>query len=399
MSVKHLLLPLVAVLSSCQVVDPDVAGSCDATTPCSSGKQCCDGFCRSSCGTDGGSGSCVAGRACSTNPTPCRSGVTQCEPTAACVDGSAVDAGTSCGANQICSAQGTCSTCVPNAPCTGNPGVCRAGVTSCATGTAVCIDGINLAEGLLCGTDQVCRGGTCVMCVSGEPCSTNPTACRAGVTDCGTGVVRCVDGSGFVSAGQDPAMGCGLFTCGGAGACATSCSPTQPCAGSAFCIGGQCVARLPDGEPCATPGQCQSGMCVALFVDGDGDGFGAGASSMRCSGTTAPTGYSLTSTDCCDADRNAFPGQTAFFTTAMTACAGGFDYDCSGTATTQFEGGACQNDNGCPDNCNGIANGFSDPVVACGVTASFVTVCNTRTIQMCTACFNPTTVMRTQACR
>jgi hypothetical protein len=62
-------------------------------------------------------------------------------------------------------------------------------------------------------------------------------------------------------------------------------------------------------------------------------------------------------------------------------------------------GGACQNDQGCPDNCNGIANGFSAASVACGATSAFVTVCNTRTIQGCTACFNPTTVMQTQGCR
>lgn len=48
------------------------------------------------------------------------------------------------------------------------------------------------------------------------------------------------------------------------------------------------------------------------YVDGDGDGFGAGTQLNICSGTQLPTGYATTNTDCNDASANIFENYSAY---------------------------------------------------------------------------------------
>jgi hypothetical protein len=84
------------------------------------------------------------------------------------------------------------------------------------------------------------------------------------------------------------------------------------------------------------------------YPDADGDGFGDGNSGpvLQC---VAPAGYVADSTDCCDSDPNAHPGQTALFS-APDAC-GSFDYNCDGILESQAPFGGCQiqPDGTCPN--------------------------------------------------
>jgi hypothetical protein len=127
------------------------------------------------------------------------------------------------------------------------------------------------------------------------------------------------------------------------------------------------------------------GACVAdvYYQDSDGDGFGNTAVSVT--GCTQPAGYVTKSGDCCDTDRNAFPGQTAYFTTP-TACgstsqsAAPYDYNCNGADDVQSNGPTdCMLANSCPFNatqtacvanlpadCGGLPNNFG--TAACGQT-------------------------------
>ena len=133
-----------------------------------------------------------------------------------------------------------------------------------------------------------------------------------------------------------------------------SVASVRACTGSTpACLNGGCVACKPTTKEVC--GECNDGTttcdgsgawgpCVGAsskttyYQDLDGDKYGNAKMSMTVCGA-APTGYVSNATDCCDADANAHPGQTAFFTTP-DACGSsqvpnGFDYNCDGTATTE----------------------------------------------------------------
>jgi hypothetical protein len=114
---------------------------------------------------------------------------------------------------------------------------------------------------------------------------------------------------------------------------------------------------------------------LTCYVDGDGDGYGAGTASNQCCGSACGqgcTGYSATSTDCCDTDANAKPGQTQYFATPRSGC-GGYDYDCDNATTTYFPSNCITNlpTAGCY---NGLSNpytrGFVSSVPSCGATGT-----------------------------
>jgi hypothetical protein len=126
-------------------------------------------------------------------------------------------------------------------------------------------------------------------------------------------------------------------------------APGQTCSGATpTCLDGACVACAPSSTapcgPCSDGTQtCGAdgswGACMGAsstrtyYRDADGDGYGDPFSPKVVCGT-APVGYVADSTDCCDKDTNAHPGQASFFT-APDACGSsqspdGFDYNCDG---------------------------------------------------------------------
>lgn len=132
-------------------------------------------------------------------------------------------------------------------------------------------------------------------------------------------------------------------------------TPVQSCTGTTpACLNGACVACKPtstqacgvcnDGtavcNSTGTWGMCTGGSSkITYYRDADGDGYGDPKTTVSVCGA-APSGYVSSNTDCCDADVNAHPGQTAFFA-AADACGSsqvpdGFDYDCDGVDTLRY---------------------------------------------------------------
>lgn len=235
-----------------------------AGTVCAEGTRC-DG--NGVCG-----GPCVANMPCDTNPSVCHTGVTDCSNGMTCVDGPSFDAGTECGGG-VCDPSGTCVSCVAGAACSTNPGgACRPGVRACATGTPECLDGVQLDAGTSCGTAQVCSPtGACVSCSEGTSCVTNAGApCTEGVIHCGSGVPRCDD-----AAPLDAGATCGTDqVCNAAGSCVacangSSCATGNTClAGTTTCGSGapvcEVAAPLDAGVSCGTDQVCNGdGGCVA----------------------------------------------------------------------------------------------------------------------------------------
>ncbi len=157
-------------------------------------------------------------------------------------------------------------------------------------------------------------------------------------------------------------------------------------------------------SPTATPGPTSTptptppakGGCTNVNVakDADQDGYIVGTASTQCLGTPTtingrtyyPDGFGaytwlLSSqslgTDCYDSNANAYPGQTAWFTTNRGD--GSFDYDCNGLEDKQYP-----NTSTIPTVCTntfpGATNGpgfVSGPPagVACGVSGTFNSNC------------------------
>ncbi|MBK8170281.1 MAG: hypothetical protein IPK60_08025 [Sandaracinaceae bacterium] len=176
-------------------------------------------------------GSCIAceeGAACLFDclegTLSCVSGAAQCTPVepahiapvgSSCLPFDVCAGGTSCGGGYVCSAEGTCVSCVEDADC--NVG-CATGHTSCAAGGTCVLGGGHLATGALCelgdGQESHCTaGGACVNCTQGGSCDSGAT-CRAGQMDCSTGAGACID-MGFSS----PGAACTTGVCSGAGSC------------------------------------------------------------------------------------------------------------------------------------------------------------------------------------
>jgi hypothetical protein len=99
-------------------------------------------------------------------------------------------------------------------------------------------------------------------------------------------------------------------------------------------------------------------------------------------------------TDCVDQNANVFPGQTAYFTTAITPTRPlglEFDYDCSGAVSLQYP----RSSNGMCSSCDTSgATGWSGSVLTCGVAGSYLT-CSLVPGIGCSS----SSMIRTQGCR
>jgi hypothetical protein len=273
----------------------DSAPSCLGGGPCAPG-QCqvgqleCDAgglFCSSVqsvtngtvCGVDGGDGggdagssvcnqgacvSCDTGGDCST-PNSCKRSVYVCSTgSQVCTVAGNASEGSPCGTGMYCYG-GVCSACTVSAPCTPTATCHQGTVSSCAGGVATCMDtGKPAANGISCGNNQVCNGGTCVGCTANVRC-TPATSCHSGLTSCATGASVCVD-TGNVSNG-------------------TLCTGTNKCDQAYSCQNGTCTGSNP--VTCTASDQCHvAGTCDPT--------------TGSCSNPAASNGLGCTGTNKCD---------------------------------------------------------------------------------------------------
>src|SRR5262249_60666945 len=61
---------------------------------------------------------------------------------------------------------------------------CRIGGTSCATGAPTCVEIGNADDGVSCGANLVCSGGSCATCSAGLACTPANNSCHRGMTAC-----------------------------------------------------------------------------------------------------------------------------------------------------------------------------------------------------------------------
>jgi len=154
--------------------------------------------------------------------------------------------------------------------------------------------------------------------------------------------------------------------------------------------GCDCSRPSPD-DGGAEPADASCDTPAAWYRDADGDGHGSGVATMACA---APAGYVAVDDDCDDADARAFPGQTAYFTTARAG--GSYDFDCDKSEKKQYPtaGGANCTSPGGVGNC--IGGGSKDywegsTVPDCGKQGAWMVDCS--------GTCSPMTEQRTQSCR
>jgi hypothetical protein len=129
---------------------------------------------------------------------------------------------------------------------------------------------------------------------------------------------------------DDPVSGCnGDKTCDGLGQCklknGRACAGGGAACASSFCSDSVCCdsACRDTCRGCALAGK--EGACSVIAGQDDAETL-----VRQCNVNPAPpAGFVTTGTDCCDTDRNTFPGQTAYFT-VINAC-GKYDYNCNNT--------------------------------------------------------------------
>jgi hypothetical protein len=291
------------------------------------------------CGTNmvcnnGMCGACTAGASCQPANNKCKTGANSCVTgVPVCAETGNVSNGTTCGNNQVCN-NGACVSCTPGGACTPTANPCHTGTLTCNTGSATCQDsGTALTNGTSCGVNQVCRLGSCVPCIGGVACTpTDP--CKVGMTSCATGSSVCV-ASGNRSVGT--LCGAAQSCAGGVRTSAAMCDATAMCKSTTTTCPSACNAAGTDCNACAAgetmcSNGCQNlsndpdncGMCGHVCPDppvvgsgsatcgGSSCGFVCNATYLKCGGTTycqgAAWGFEGSTTD---GFSNVSNGQTA----------------------------------------------------------------------------------------
>lgn len=254
--------------------------------------------------------------------------------------------------------------------CSGATPVCAAGVcvVKCTNGSRdclgetprLCANSEWLPQSVCSNDTPFCAAGACVKCVEGSAtcdaagvkpllcvngkwesggsvCQGNTPACdKGGCYLCTNGAIRCEGKAPFTCVNHawrtDPLCGGPGNVCTGAG-CAACPSKQADCDGNGT---NGCEVTLGVAPNCTGCGQ---GVTVTCYADEDGDGYGSTVAKSFC-GTACPPGWSSTSNDCDDKNKDAYPGQTNFFTSIPTA-ATTWDLNCDGKVEPALPLGVC----------------------------------------------------------
>ena len=145
-----------------------------------------------------------------------------------------------------------------------------------------------------------------------------------------------------------------------------------------------------DNDCDGTTDEANATGCSNYYYDGDGDGYGSSSYQCLC----AASGYydSTLATDCYDANANAYPGQTSYFTSNRGD--GSYDYDCDGSESKQYTSTySCSTDWTC-FSCDSYSSGWSS-VPSCGANGTWRSGCSA---SWC-SCSYTSSSTSTQACR
>jgi len=166
------------------------------------------------------------------------------------------------------------------------------------------------------------------------------------------------------------------------GMCSTCNSGCGYCASTNQCVAGSetgpatgsCARWIGNFNYCGDYDLTMGG-CLRCYPDADGDGFPSMTMTACVATADCPAGLMRRRSDrrfdCADGDRNAFPGQTAYFDRPVTGTTSSlaYDYNCDGVQTRHHSvqlifcssaGGICTN------------NGWSSSTIPlCGVEAPF----------------------------
>ncbi len=271
-----------------------------------------------------------------------------------------------------------------SAATSGSGGTSAAGGTSGSAGSSGSAGGGGTAGGGGCTTNADCVGkpggpacdtttGSCVGCVAasdcpqGQYCDTSAQICKAGcdeAADCAPPTPHCNTTSNQCNeCTNDPQCPSGQICVNGA--CATGCSPTQPCPTSGeTCCGNSCHDLTTDPNSCGlcgtkcpsyanaasvcTGGNCQMGACAAGFADCNGnpaDGCEQNLSTGSCLCTPSATqscyqgppgtegkGICKAGSQTCDASGTKWGPCLNQIFPLPEVCANNIDEDCDGTA-------------------------------------------------------------------
>lgn len=253
-----------------------------------------------------------------------------------------------------------------------------------------CVEGTTRgcsATGRCAGATQACVGGRWASC-SIEPV---PETCDGTDEDCNGTVddelrVTCwldADGDGFAR-GDAPAEP----------QCRDEARAAAPFSGCPTGYTGRVpVSRL---ERDCDDGASSVTWATLCYADADLDTYGAGASIERCvSSGSCDDGFASRAGDCCDLERLAHPGASS--SPVMRSGCGGWDFDCDGASTVQWNNsGACSGRTTMGTCTIGVVSGWYPlgSVPACGVSQRWVSTCG-----WTGSCGDGAWEMRTQRCR